>query len=371
MVKKYPARDNYLNFINESRSNLLDVVKALSILWICWYHVDQLILPINQQVVSIRTLASLGFAGVNVFILLSGFGLSLSMIRKMQNNSSNNWINLPWKDFFLRRFLRIYPLYIFAHIFFFITGALQGKYADMPLDQGFLLSITGLRVFLPQYFWYGPDAFWFIGLIIQLYLLFPILFWLLIKTGKSKFLIITFMACAISRLITINLENHYIFMLGLACNRLAEFSLGMTIAYSLKEENQSYNNMIFHKYVICSVFFAICLLWFLIYSHPIEWIKIAANDLYLAIASFSCLLSLSWLLSHLKAIYKILMLIGGISYSFYLLHSPPIRPAFSLLKILGIHNFYIFLIIYVSIIALLSYFLTYLESKTLQLILKK
>ena len=97
------------NSLNSSRSRILDVVKALAILWIAWYHVDQLILPKNQEIFNFRTLASLGFAGVNVFILLSGFGLTLSMT-KVYINHNNKYKNISWKRFFYRRLIRIYPL---------------------------------------------------------------------------------------------------------------------------------------------------------------------------------------------------------------------------------------------------------------------
>ena len=107
----------------------------------------------------------------------------------------------------------------------------MGKYEDMPLNIGLLLSITGLRVFSQDYFWYGPDAFWFVGLVIQFYILFPFLFFTMIRTGNVSFLILCVVFCLISRTVTVILPEHYTLMLGLLPNRIAEFSLGMVIAY--------------------------------------------------------------------------------------------------------------------------------------------
>ena len=76
----------------------LEGVKALAILWIAWYHIDQLILPQNQELFSIRTLANLGFSGVNVFVMLSGFGLAFSMT-STQIQSFKAWTELPWRKF--------------------------------------------------------------------------------------------------------------------------------------------------------------------------------------------------------------------------------------------------------------------------------
>jgi peptidoglycan/LPS O-acetylase OafA/YrhL len=312
---------------------------------------------------NIRTLASLGFAGVNVFLLLSGLGLTIS-ISKIYLQSETTWRKLPWKSFFWRRILRIYPLYIFAHILFFITGILIGRYADMPLNIGFLLSITGLRVFFPDYFWYGPHPFWFVGLILQFYLLFPLLFWLILKTGTRNFLLITFIVCGISRLITTSsVEDDYTLMLGLFPNRLAEFSLGMAIGYNFSlKPGLKISDLKLNNKFIWIAFLLTTVIGLFIYWQPIILIKTIFFDLFLAIICFSGLTIIALTASYISPIYNVLIFIGGISYCFYLLHSPPIRPAFTAFNFLGIHNFWLITLIYLSIIILVSYALTYLES---------
>ena len=343
----------------------LEGVRGLAILWIAWYHIDLMILPPNHEIFNIRSLATLGFAGVNVFLLASGFGLAFSMTRN-QIKYSLPWSKLSWQNFFIRRLSRIYPLYIFAHILFFLLGAAVGKYADMPLDIGFLLSITGLRVFFPKYFWYGPDAFWFIGLILQLYILFPLLFWLLGKTGQLKFVIIIFTLCAVSRLLTAPLDNAYDLMLGLASNRIAEFGLGMAFGYGtainkgLQLSFVSLNNKFFWIVSILSLTVGGLLFWGA--NSPV---RIVSLDLVLGIAWFTVLAILVLLSIHIAYIYKLLISLGSISYSFYLLHSPPIRPAFAGLAAIGIKNFFIATILYLIIIGIFSFLLTQLESAIL------
>lgn len=345
----------------------LEGVKALAILWISWYHIDQLMLPQNQDIFSIRTLASLGFSGVNVFLLLSGFGLAFSMSRT-QIKSSLTWKELPWKNFFLRRLLRIYPLYILAHILFFFLGAAVGKYADMPLDIGFILSLTGLRVFFPEYFWYGPDSFWFIGLIVQFYFLFPLLFWLLSKTGQLKFLILTFTLCAFSRYLTFSLENSYEFMLGLSPNRLAEFSLGMAVGYgtSISQGFQLSDCSLQNKFFWIGSILSL-LITGLIYWEPSSPVRSLFLDLILSIAFFTLISILVKISSKISYLYKFLLFIGSISYSFYLLHSPPIRPAFAVFNSLGVKNFFLGTILYLVIMGIASFALYYLEASLFSL----
>ena len=354
------------NSLNSSQFKFLDVVKGLAALWIAWFHIDLLMLPRNEEIWSLRTLASLGFSGVNVFLLLSGFGLTLSML-KFYSKSNTNWKNLPWKQFFIRRFLRIYPLYIFCHILFFIMGIFVGKYSHMPLNIGFFYSITGLRVFFPQYFWYGPNAFWFIGLIIQLYLLFPFLFFLLVKLGKYKFIIITCLICIVSRLITANSEYSYDFMRGLAPNRLGEFCLGMTVAYFISIEKIPKIHIFTQKASRIIMLLVIILAGALIYFQPESLFRTACIDLVLAITSFSILALIAELCNQISYIFNSLVFLGGISYSFYLLHSPPIRPAFATFKLIGIENLWLITVIYLLIITFFSFVLTYLESVLLPL----
>ena len=138
--------------LNIRHYQFLDVVRGLAIIWICWYHIDQLMSPVRSNI------AKFGYSGVSVFIIISGFGLTFSMLRNdilsssYNNKLLTNWKSFPWKKFFLKRLFSIYPLYILAHIIFLVTGFIMGKYEDMPLNIGLLLSITGLRVFFKDYF---------------------------------------------------------------------------------------------------------------------------------------------------------------------------------------------------------------------------
>lgn len=342
--------------------DFLEGVKFLAILWIAWYHIDQMIMPENSEVVSIRSLASLGFSGVNVFLLLSGLGLTFSMSRT-QLKSSLSWHKLPWKSFFIRRLLRIYPLYFFAHFLFLVFGIIQGKYADMPLDVGFLLSITGLRVFFPKYFWYGPDAFWFVGLIIQFYVLFPFLFLLLTKTKNTKFLFLIFIACIFSRLITINSENSYIFMLGLAPNRLAEFCVGMVVGFDLAVNRRLFRffSLPLSNYRFWVVSIPTMVLAGFLYWDSNSLLRIIFIDVILSLTSSLFLLILVNFSKLNNLFYRFLISSGFISYSFYLLHSPPIRPAFSVFNSIGIHNIFVASILYLLIIGISSLCISRLE----------
>jgi peptidoglycan/LPS O-acetylase OafA/YrhL len=98
---------------------------------------------------------SFGSIGVELFIMASGFGLYLSYKKK----------NHTWKNFYVRRMLRILPLYWISLILIFSMYRIGTK--------SLLYHILLLQSFTPYYLDFG--ALWFVGYIFLLYLLFPLL----------------------------------------------------------------------------------------------------------------------------------------------------------------------------------------------------
>jgi peptidoglycan/LPS O-acetylase OafA/YrhL len=97
-----------------------------------------------------------GEVGVDIFIILSGFTLALHSA------------GLPAREFFLRRFLRIYPAY-WAALAFFLAGN-AWLFADHRPAADIWLHFLGLHALVrPRYFATINDSFWFISIIILLY----------------------------------------------------------------------------------------------------------------------------------------------------------------------------------------------------------
>jgi peptidoglycan/LPS O-acetylase OafA/YrhL len=107
---------------------------------------------------------TLGWSGVDLFLVISGFCIHLSHQRSRDRS---------WKVFFLRRFFRIYPPYFLALVIFALLR--------LPFASSFWPSVVVLlkHVFLVNNFmWsYGGinGPFWSIALEVQLYLLYPLL----------------------------------------------------------------------------------------------------------------------------------------------------------------------------------------------------
>lgn len=121
---------------------------------------------------------SFGWAGVSVFFVVSGFCIHLSFRR-----------NPSWRDFMIRRFLRIYPPYFLAVLLF----ALFVPWSR--IDWGFLgvaqlgSHLTLIHNYNDRSFFGINPAFWSIAVEAQLYLLYPVLLWLVARLGWGRSLV--------------------------------------------------------------------------------------------------------------------------------------------------------------------------------------
>ena len=137
------------------RLPLLDALRGYAILLVIFYHAGGAVGWTNWIHAE---------AGVDVFLLVSGFVLARSAA------------SLTAREFWTRRFFRLYPKYWFALVLFV---ALEWRYYNHTHTWPDLLwHATGLHAIVSaDYFSSINDSFWFVSLIIVLYAA----FWLLRK----------------------------------------------------------------------------------------------------------------------------------------------------------------------------------------------
>ena len=129
-------------------------------------------------------LFSHGGAGVNVFFLLSAYGLCYSYDRNRLSR------------FYANRVKRIIPMYAIALIASFI---IKGK-VQLGMISSFIMQLSGLALFTRC-----EDTFWFMETLILLYLSFPLIMktilWFYrasrIKMGGVIFYVLLVMACEV------------------------------------------------------------------------------------------------------------------------------------------------------------------------------
>ncbi|MEG4115002.1 MULTISPECIES: acyltransferase family protein [unclassified Microcoleus] len=165
----------------------------------------------------------LGYQGVHIFFILSGFGLAYSRILK----PDESWIN-----FIRKKFFRLYPTYWILLAVSFIIPRLR---ADLFYGYFDWWSFWRSWIILDK----AIPFSWFMFPLIQFYLCFFWLFKYLQKLSIEQFLLTTFVIKVIYTFLVLILGFNNVFspILGdlsypgyLAISRLFEFCLGMTMA---------------------------------------------------------------------------------------------------------------------------------------------
>lgn len=112
-----------------------------------------------------------GAVGVSIFFAISGFCIHYGYLKNKDFN---------YRDFFIKRFFRVYPLYFFGILFFVTLGYYSKIFKDIPFESFiynifFLQNLVSTVVISP--------SFWTLAIEFQLYLLFPVFIYLRKKFG--------------------------------------------------------------------------------------------------------------------------------------------------------------------------------------------
>ena len=233
----------------EARLDWLDGTKGIAILWIAFFHffiaynggrlpwlLDPGYLASYERICAPESPAArvlcvgsavltaavqLGFNGVAVFLVLSGFGLSYALARRGRPPTA-------WAGWYRSRLVRLLPMYWVAHLVYLVSPF--QAHLD-TLDYRFALSFLGDRVVpIETMFYYFNPALWYFGLLLQLYLVFPALSIALERLGVARFLVAAAVVTIGARwalLFAMPVDGRWVQGGFFAC-RLWEFALGMT-----------------------------------------------------------------------------------------------------------------------------------------------
>src|SRR5256886_659582 len=218
----------------------LDIAKALAISWVVYFHLFNTVFEhahfpqddwtsLAASAVTILRMvwlkiSGIGFHAVGVFIILSGWAQMEPTARRAESAS------LKWGSWSRALFLRLYPMYWVAHLVYLVSPF----FARLePVDSRIILSLLGLRfIDITMNFMYLNAAWWYFSMLIQFYLIFPLLFLMARRVGPLWFV---FIACAAGffaryMLLVVWQQNGLWVLGGFAICRLPEFALGMSLA---------------------------------------------------------------------------------------------------------------------------------------------
>lgn len=254
------------------------------------------------------------FPGVPIFFILSGFLITISC-----NNSDN------LKIYFIKRFLRIYPLLILITVF---TLILIVNFSNPSINDIIIWVISQLT--LAQFF--TPNSFhdfgigvpngalWTISIEIVFYTLLPVLLFIKKKYGQL-YLIIIATICLIINSLPIFIENslsHKIYQISII-PYLPHFIIGIFIADN-KEKM---------KEVVANKLFLSLLIYLISYFISFEILGISKNLYQINIQNLPTLICLTFLIFSLaynfKAVSNKILSSNDLSYSLYVIHMPIIN----------------------------------------------
>lgn len=182
-------------------------------------------LPVNL----FRYLGWAGDQGVALFFIASGFGLTWGLLQRGAAE------RLPLWGFYGARAQRIYPEWWTVHGLAAAALLVLGR-EQVLADPRFLLSAIGIRV-TPDSLYYLVPAWWYVTCLIQLYLLFPFLWWGLRRYGTTALVTIAAAALLARGIGLLTLTTYLDAWARGACavTRLPELLFGMWLAAKMHE----------------------------------------------------------------------------------------------------------------------------------------
>ena len=156
----------------------LDLMRAAAMLLIVFYHMNcewsARLMESSLVVTKIGAQGYLGWQGVSLFILVSGAAQCISYERCSD-----------LKTYYKKRWWSIFPSFYMAYFVCYLMGGFGG--GVKLFDLSFLWTITGLDGYaslfgIQSHYLVGE---WFIGMILVLYIVFPVLYALVKRYPKS------------------------------------------------------------------------------------------------------------------------------------------------------------------------------------------
>ncbi len=286
-------------YLSKERQSLMGAM----IIWIIFFHSS-----IDCSAFSVLvTIKRFGNLGVDVFLLLSGIGLYFSSY-KLSSDIENGEIITWILTFYKNRLIRILPSTIMCLLPWYLY-LYHGKHVSI---FRFILDITSLSYWID-----GNNRGWYISLTIVLYIIYPILFFTIVKNRKCFWgILIIVLDIAFNSMIAAA-YSEWFENVNLALCRIPVFIFGCLVAPSVKQK-KSYSLCGLVMYILTAVF----LFWFL--NNHLNVVKSFGIWRYLyGILAFcvTLILSVAFHFIHCTWIFRIFKFCGKYTLEIYLTHT--------------------------------------------------
>ena len=269
-----------------SRLPSIDALRGIASLAVCWFHMT------NGYAADslVRSSGHYGWLGVEVFFVLSGFIIPFAMF------SGGYTVRTGWKTFISKRFLRIEPPYLLAILLVFAlwhASSMAPGFKGSPppdlltmqtlLHVGYLAGIAG-------YPWLNV-VFWTLAIEFQFYLLVSLIFGGL--SHKTKHIVLLMNLSLLFTSLVLSSELFVFKYLGL-------FMLGI-VAFQ-------YQAKLVQKRMMAVLLFAATVVTWMTLGWMVALVGSVTSCLIVSGVTFGR--------------HKLVVWLGAISYSLYLVHVP-------------------------------------------------
>jgi peptidoglycan/LPS O-acetylase OafA/YrhL len=304
-------------------------IRGFAAVWVLVYHTWTFFAPLPVTVgaggatLELTPFFSLGWAGVDVFFVLSGFVLALPFVRAQLSDAPRP----SFRVFFQRRVLRVIPAY-FAQLLILIPLALAGKLGDVPSLPNIAAHLALAHNFSQEYSGAINTPYWTMPIEWDFYLAFPLLI-LWLKPGRWAWLAGLSIAATIAYRLLIYATPSTRPLLEQFPGRSDQFIFGMIGAYAFLRSAapDQRRERAADLMALFAVAAAIGLMYLLHYRVEEyfrgEWTLYTWHTLFGA-ASAVLLVAVAWNGRIVTAVLanRAMVGLGAISYSIYLWHYP-------------------------------------------------
>ncbi len=255
---------------------------------------------------------------VQMFFILSGYGLTLSCLRKGTPS---------WAAWAYERFRKIVVPYWVAVVVAFAAANLSHHWAP----AGWTVSYSGVTLlayltFLRNLYepgWMMNPSFWFMPVLFGLYALFPLLLALLKRTGMAGLMVFSLLVANVSIAVCVHMGFTVDHQGTPPLFFVDKFALGMVLACVACHQPEDFRRLMgFRFFLLGIVFYAVAAV---IQQYELLGYGSAAyNDLFSAIGLYLMLLFICrWMAEAFSPrVLNILSSVSRRSYMMYLIHWP-------------------------------------------------
>jgi len=311
---------------DKRRLDFIDALRGFACVWVLLHHSFEHV-PVSGTLTGLPVdlliyFSRIGWLGVSLFLVLSGFCLYYPLVRKQGVSG----VQLDLKDFTKRRARRILPPYFAALVLFTALAwwAPARHGAEVVGWKDVISHALMLHNLRPSTFASINPSFWSLALEVQLYCAFPFLVWLACRRGLRAALLVTLGAAVVVQAIAFakyGLSREWAADMAVAYHSLParcfEFALGMCAAAIVVRTEARHVRMA----AWCAGLLVIPAVWFVLF-----------------ISRFGPLCDTIWgvifasavvLLSQIPEVrftsrgpLRAMVWLGTVSYSVYLIHQP-------------------------------------------------